>query len=404
MSQAKLIVASSMDDIPRSVTGIPIMKKDWYRECVDTRSYVPIKPTWILDSNGYKSKNNPEKPFVPPSKIDLAKSSEESLVIKKKIKKVLESPKKLKQESEECEDTIPIEPEISKNTIKNVSEEEPVGEVVVTPMIPIKKNRRKSNPHSAAIMPSNNVEAVKKRKTSKNNLDKNEHQNEHQNDLDENESKRRKNEFNQTSQNSKVFVYLSRSADLKDSYTKEINNLADFVVVANVEKASHLVSLEEPPYSRTDAVVVAISKGLWVLKKAWIDMCLNVGYLVDESSFELVDVWKGTKLSRILHSKGSSDLFAGITFKIDGTKSSKDDNYYYRKCKQMILNSGGSISSSPMFANYIIINPTTYHRAFLKTNLALDKDSQEKPIIRSEYIMDCISSWKLLPIESYSLS
>jgi hypothetical protein len=132
-----------------------------------------------------------------------------------------------------------------------------------------------------------------------------------------------------------------------DAISSMVDAHPEFSLSTKITDSTHLVVAMN---RRTFKVLLAIARGIWVLKFDWILASIGSAEWIDEEKFETVDWFSGCKKSRVNRLKGKKGLLDGIKICV----STKNTSLSIVELRLLVEAAGGRLVITPKECDYCI--------------------------------------------------
>jgi len=136
--------------------------------------------------------------------------------------------------------------------------------------------------------------------------------------------------------------------------------------------------------------ILAISRGIWLVKLSWAQTCWNNGSWVSELEYEAHEWFTGAKKARLQKASGKDLLFTNLTFFI-GTKT----NFPEDVLQQVLKNLGGKISTNIESVDYCI-------SGFSQIPQVANLKGAAPVIVKETWIFDALTEWCIPDPKDYA--
>jgi hypothetical protein len=143
----------------------------------------------------------------------------------------------------------------------------------------------------------------------------------------------------------------------------------------------------------------AVARGAWVVSLGWIRDSLARGSVCSEAAFEIVGddhrgITNAPMRSRLAHTEGKPTLFSGLSFALVG--SFIGEGCPSRPSLEALLTDCGGCLTRPSHDCQFIVHCES-------ANLDLLPEHPKYAPVRPEWVLDCISEYRLLPLAEYAI-
>ncbi|KAL5020554.1 hypothetical protein ScPMuIL_003446 [Solemya velum] len=164
-----------------------------------------------------------------------------------------------------------------------------------------------------------------------------------------------------------------------------VRKLGRFTITDMVcDHTTHLICGEA---RRTLNILYGLARGCWFVSKEWVLQSLEVGYWLDESPYEVLDMFPSAKVRRELKAKGGNsfkpDIFSSLGHMFISPKVAPPRDHL---CSLVKLCHGQVTQSLNRAEVYI---GAEFH--------------PDKMSVSPAWVLDCITEQKLLSMDNYKL-